>query len=194
MSLALMAYAIAGGQIDSSGSLANLPLKFHRPYALLWVAWVMFGYFLFRYWLFSGLGPFSNFWREVKLLTYDFGPLRRAANDKYKTHLQTAKEDRDRELKMKRADQGWMPMITRKGRSLALDERQIWSPRRQSSPSGSSGVADIPLPRKVIVWYAVAHIVAIPRAMLFERAFSDQLLPYLVAAIAIGANLWTHQI
>lgn len=192
MSLALMTYAIAGGHIDSSGSLANLPLTFDRPDALLWMAWVMFGYFLFRYWLFSGLDPFVHFWREVKLLTYDFGPLRRAANETYKAHLQKAKDDRDRDSKTKRADQGWVPAVNRKGWSLALDEKRIWSPRRQASPSGAGGSADIPLPRTVIVWYALAHMIAIPRAILFERAFSDQLLPYLVAAMAIGANLWSY--
>src|SRR5690606_4540640 len=66
LSLVLLTYALAGGTILSEVTVNNLPIKFNRPAVLLVMAWVIWAYFLYRYFLVTD-APWKAFGEEVRL-------------------------------------------------------------------------------------------------------------------------------
>lgn len=188
-SLALIAFYLAKGKLGCSSTIMLLPMSFGRPVAILWILYVMWAYYIYRYAQVSGATPFREFWRELKLLTYDFRPLVEVARRCYRSVLKPRAETDDGANRLRFLEQGWIPTIQRQGLRLMGSTDRMWRPQEQPSATSASRIEPFQLPPSALAWYFVAHVVAVARAALLERAFFDQLLPYVVAIIALALSV-----
>lgn len=177
LSLVLLIYALAGGGMKSQVTLLNLPIEFKRPLVLLWSAWVIWGYFLYRYVLVTS-SPWSLFLEEVRL---------RAIGDKKVLalcrlalpRLEVPVEWRaqaDRQI-----SDGWSFAIVRRSGRYEFDPGQFYRPSTQASPSGGSGqLGYFPLTPSEVWTYRMALMRATLKAVALESTFSEVVLPYVL--------------
>lgn len=177
LSLVLIIYALAGGNIVPEGTFLHLPIKFSRPNFLLFAAWGIWLYFLYRYWLVAD-SPWKAFSEEVQLRALDDRRVQAmclAALQRFDI------SDEHRTEALKQLNNGWAFSIVKRDEGYHFDPRQYYRPRTQASACGAAGQSGyFPLTRSETLAYRLAILPATFKAITLEATFSDEVLPSLL--------------
>ncbi|SDT94582.1 hypothetical protein SAMN05216296_0791 [Pseudomonas pohangensis] len=176
LSLVLIIYALAGGNIEPEGTFMYLPIKFSRPYFLLFAAWGIWLYFLYRYWLVAD-SPWKAFSEEVRLRTHDdrrIRPMCLAALQRFDI------SDELRKACLNHLNDGWVFSIVKLDGSYHFDPSHLYRPQTQAPTAGGSQSDFFPLNRSETRTYQLALLPATFKAITLEATFSDEVLPSLL--------------
>lgn len=180
LSLVLIIYALAGGSVKSEVTLLNLPIEFRRPKLLLYAAWAIWCYFLYRYLLVTD-PPWRSFMDEIRL--------RSLADIRVQALCLPALKRFDvpsawRATAHRQSADGWTFAITKRSGTYHFDPGQFFRPTMQCIPSGAAGqIGYFPLTTSEMLIYRFALLRATLTAIALEMTFSEVILPYVLVCL-----------
>lgn len=175
LSLVLLLFALAGGQVKDQATLLNLPFSLARPWVLLVAAWVIWAYFLYRF-LFVVSTPLKEFGEEIKV---------RAMNDHRVWEMATNAAERVAlpDEPRRHLSEGYRFNIARHDGSYHFVTNRLYRPAMQMEPSAGGDYGHIPLTRRESWTYRLVLLSATVKAMALETTFSDEVLPLSLVVI-----------
>lgn len=187
IAIGLLLFNLAGGHLNPDATFATLlPIKFAVPQVLFWAAWFGFGYFLWRFWLMEPNG-LDQFWKEVGLQGGNRREIKKFAADMI---LASAPKDHADNMAavLGRRISVIHPGLVRHKNRIRLQISQIRTPGSGHASGLGEGHLDFPPELTWRVRWAALKSVGF--AMVYERSFSDYVVPYLFAALCIAVQLY----
>jgi hypothetical protein len=185
MSLVLIIFALAGGHVKKDTTLLGLPIEFSRPNLLLWAAWIIWGYHLYKFRL-TTTPPWKQLGAEIYLRAIAKPAVHAmclpalprfdiAAPYRAQAHRQLTEQ--------------WTFAITKHEGVWSFDPMQMYRPATQASPSGAAGqIGYFPLSAEEIRTFRNARVIAALEALALEWSFTEKVLPYLL--ILLTPLIW----
>jgi len=191
LSIGLMLFNLAGGKIAANTAFGSLlPISIERPWLLLCAAWLGFFYFWFRFWLVSEPAPLGAFIEDIQWQAGNNARVRRIA-EKFAQGAPWQRSDGVARGLINGPD-GLVPKIVWRGLTPILNLQGLTARRGRANfnqQSESIGPAECLLPTEDHSEIRLAWLIAIPRAIVRERAFTDYTLPHLVAVLTVLIGL-----
>lgn len=189
LGLGLIIYNIAGGSLTKAAEFAAVHITFIHPNRLYVIAILGLFYFTSRYWVVAPRWrePFMEEVDEQWRVTSSYRALTRHFIEQYANV-----ELRARALDL--ASQGWSIDFMNALHGQPLSSLSLKKPGdgRREAVASKDKRWNAELGRKQLWSLRLARTYAYIRAILFERTFTDLMLPYVVAYAAILVCAYAH--
>jgi hypothetical protein len=187
IAIGLMLFYAAGGGFSQDANIGSMfAVHLKRPEFILGAAWVGFAYFWFRFWLITEAKPFVDFAQDAKWQAEDSSTVRRIAS-KHVTR-QTSGEPEDLAQAILQPG-NYVPKIVWKGLTPHLQLMHLRRKRGDDFPKTfGPNVVELDSKERAAIWRA--SLLGYPKAMWWERSFTDYTAPHLFALLTVGVMIW----
>ena len=173
ISLGLIIYELAGGKLHGASVFGGV-ITLEHPRIVLYFAWAALFYFIWRYWLYMR-GEFGRV-RTEYLVAIGYLPSFKELASEFQGEIIAGRHQNDE------------PVIVTSWFGRSLDFSRRWSTSGVLE-SFANNPSNVPVPYwrlkriEIVAWILTAYK---------DRAFSDYLLPYLIAAFAIAVTIYSE--
>lgn len=200
VSIGLLLFYWADGTVLELWTMTFIPAEVRCPQVFLWAAWIAFAYFSWRYWLVAP-PAWKGYQEEVAWQLRTGTIVRRLARkliDHPDKKLATKQSILDRCNALEQAARDHLdnarygPLVRRESWRVVTINLSKLAPFRNSSMNATAREVQSrhQLEGLEILQYYAAYAIAFTLAIFRERSFSDYVLPYLVAGLAVAVALF----